>query len=214
MELRIRTAGQSRMPEPHEAPGVAARADDQRPLTRAEFTAVVERHDREVLAFLRSLVGDAEHARDLLQDTFYDAWRAAKRGAAPLVAPVSQPDVRRWLFHAAYCRAISARRRGRLIRWESLDDPTRDEVPLTGQLAAFEDQVAEAEVVSAALQQLAPEDAACLLLTVVQGFTATEAAEIMGASSAAVAKRVSRAKRRLLTAYLAQNAEHGKGEPA
>jgi DNA-directed RNA polymerase specialized sigma24 family protein len=43
------------------------------------------------------------------------------------------------------------------------------------------------------------------LLIIVQGFTAAEAGQIIGASPQAVAKRLSRAKQRLRDAYLAQN---------
>ena len=211
MELGIIASRAARMREPSadEADGASRQA-----LARADFTGIVERHEHELLAFLRGLVSEAEPARDLLQDTFYDAWRAARRGAEPFLLPLRQADVRRWLFHAAYCRAISARRHGRVLRWESLDQREPDDYAVYGALTAFEDQVAEADALAAALKGLAPEDVACLLLIVVQGFTAGEAADIMGASTAAVAKRVARAKRRLLNAYLAQNAEPGKGGPA
>jgi RNA polymerase sigma-70 factor, ECF subfamily len=208
MDLGISASRAARMREAN------ADGEVRHPLARADFTSIVERHERELLAFLRGLVSEAELARDLLQDTFYDAWRTAKRGAEPFALPLRQPDVRRWLFHAAYCRAISARRHGRVLRWESLDQGDPDAYAVYGELVAFEDQVAEADALGAALKGLAPEDVACLLLIVVQGFTAAEAADIMGASTAAVAKRVARAKRRLLNAYLAQNAEHGKGGPA
>ncbi len=173
-------------------------------LSFAEFTALVERHQRELYVFLRGIVAHEEQARDLLQDTFYDAWRAAKRGAAPLVEGGAREEVRRWLFHAAYCRAISLLRRRRLIRWVSLDARVAMEDEALSSLVSFEDQLIEDETMRAALRDLAPRDATCLLLIVVQGFTAVEAAEIIGDSPQAVAKRLSRAKRRLLDAYLAQ----------
>ena len=50
-----------------------------------------------------------------------------------------------------------------------------------------------------------------LLLMVVQGFTAQEAAAIIGASATAMGKRIGRAKSRLLSAYLAQNASNPGG---
>jgi RNA polymerase sigma-70 factor (ECF subfamily) len=182
------------------------------PLTFADFTELVERLERELYGFLRGMVRDAEQARDLLQDTFFDAWRAVKREAPPFDSPRKPDEQRRWLYHTAYCRAISALRRHRLIRWESLHQ-TEAALEAAGALtlANFEDAVVESEAVSAALADLSPEDSACLLLTVVRGFTAVEAAEILGASSQAVARRVSRAKRRLLTVYLAQNGEAEKG---
>jgi RNA polymerase sigma-70 factor (ECF subfamily) len=180
-------------------------------LAAPSFPDLVERHERELLRFLGGIVSDAEQARDLLQDTFYDAWRAAQRGAAPFVPASAPEEVRRWLFHAAYCRAMSALRRRRLIRWVSLD---RAETPgLDGieAVVSFEDQVAENEALGKALADLAPEDVACLLLIVVQGFTAAEAGQVIGASPQAVAKRIARAKRRLLNAYLAGNARQEGG---
>ena len=61
------------------------------------------------------------------------------------------------------------------------------------------------QAVRAALAVLTPADAACLLLMVVQGFTAMETAQVIGATPQAVAKRFARAKQRLRAAYLAQN---------
>jgi RNA polymerase sigma-70 factor (ECF subfamily) len=187
------------MPEPNQvAP--------PRLLSLAEFTPLVERYQRELYQFLLGLVAQPEQARDLLQDTFYDAWRAAKRGAAPLVVGGAQEEIRRWLFHAAHCRAISALRRRRLIRWESLDERIAIDDEALGSLSSFEDQVAEHAALHAALSDLAPKDASCLLLMVVRGFTAADAAGILGDSPQAISKRLSRAKRRLLDAYLAHEA--------
>jgi RNA polymerase sigma factor (sigma-70 family) len=175
-------------------------------LSLAEFTALIERHQGELFGFLRSLVQHQEQASDLLQDTFIDAWRAAQQGQAPLVPGAAREGVRRWLFRAAYCQAISALRRRQLIRWESLDAPGAVQWEALSSLASFEDQVVESAAMQAALADLATRDVTCLLLHVVEGFTAAEAAEIMGDSPQAVAKRITRAKHRLLTAYLAHEA--------
>ncbi len=187
------------MPKPN-------RIGPSEPLAFAEFTALVERHQRELFVFLSGLVAHQEQARDLLQDTFFDAWRAAQRGRAPLIAGSAPEEIRRWLFHTAYCRAISALRRLRLIRWESLDERVAIEDEALGSLVSFEDQIAEHAALQAALGDLSPKDVSCLLLIVVQGFTAAEAAQILGDSPQAIARRLSRAKRRLLHAYLAQEA--------
>src|SRR5579871_2776738 len=180
--------------------------EPSRPLSLVEFSPLVERYQRELYVFLRGLVTHPEQARDLLQDTFCDAWRAARRGAAPLVVGGAHEEIRRWLCHAAYCRAISVLRRRRLIRWESLDERMAIDDEALGNLSSFEDQVAEHDALYAALGDLTPRDASCLLLMVVQGFTAAETAQILGDSPQAIAKRLSRAKRRLLDAYLAHEA--------
>jgi RNA polymerase sigma factor (sigma-70 family) len=171
----------------------------------SEFSDLMARCQRPLYAFLRGIAADDETARDLMQDTFCAAWQLAQRGAPPFTsAPGGQDGVRRWLFHAAYNRAISVVRRRRLISWRSLDpsdagDPTPN-LPAPG----FEEQIAEALVMRDALCALAPSDAAILLLIAVQDFTAAEVGQIVGASPQAVAKRFARAKRRLRDAYLAQ----------
>ncbi len=178
---------------------------------QVDFTAIVERHERDLYIFLRGIVGHAEQARDLLQDTFYDAWRAANRRAPPFQPGYPQTDVRRWLYHAAYCRAVSALRRRKLLRWESLDQVSVPEVDALLHTDDFEEHIAEHEALAVALKELSTTDAACLLLIVVHGFTAAEAGRVLDASPQAVAKRLSRAKQRLLALYLAHNpASEGK----
>lgn len=170
------------------------------------FSALARRYTQPLHLFLCGLVHDPELARDLLQDTFIAAWGAAQQGIPPLVADGDEAAIRRWLYRVAYRRAVDSLRRRRLIHWTSLHDLLeREELP-DATTYVFEDLVAENEAMQRALAALNPEDAACLLLMVVQGFTAQEAATIIGSSAAAMGKRFGRAKRRLLTAYLAQNA--------
>lgn len=169
------------------------------------FSRVVERHQQGLYAFLRGMVAHDEQARDLVQDTFHTAWRAAQHGTPPFAPDRTDDDIRRWLYHAAYCRGVSALRRRRLIRWESLEVFGGAEPP--SARVSFEDRIAEGEALRAALARLSPQDAACLLLRVVQGFSAAEVAQIVGASAEVVTKRLSRAKQRLRAAYLAGMAE-------
>src|SRR5579871_3002767 len=185
----------------------------------ADFTAIVREYERSLGVFLTEMLDDAERAREVLQDTFCDAWKAFQRGVAPFIASKGNAGnagatdgVRRWLFHVAYHRAISALRRKRLIRWESLE---RDHAPDLFALPdtwSFEDALAEHDLLNDALAHLSPEDVACLLLTIVQGFTAAETAQIMKASPQAVAKRISRARRRLMNAYLNEYARMQEDE--
>jgi predicted RNA polymerase sigma factor len=65
--------------------------------------------------------------------------------------------------------------------------------------------VVEGDALRTALARLTPQDAACLLLRVVQGFSASEVGAIVGASAETVTKRLSRARQRLRGAYLAVN---------
>lgn len=164
-----------------------------------------------LIGFVYGMVGDREQARDIVQDVFVDAWRRASRSASPFTHIEDEPGARRWLFHVAYCKAITVNRRARVIRWEPLDmsaqsppEPYFDQHP-------FEDRVVEGEVLRQALLALSAEDAACVLLSVVQAMPSSEIAQILDISIEAAKKRVTRAKQRLRAAYFAQenpNEEH------
>jgi RNA polymerase sigma-70 factor, ECF subfamily len=172
----------------------------------AAFAALMDDCQRPLYAFLRRLLDDDEAARDTMQDTFCAAWQLAQCGTPPFdAAPVAADVLRRWLFHAAYNRAVSHLRRRRLITWRSLDIDANwagEELVAPG---GFEEQVVQTQAVRAALASLTPQEVACLLLLAVHRFTAAEAGQIVGASPAAIAKRYARAKQRLRAIYLAQN---------
>jgi RNA polymerase sigma-70 factor (ECF subfamily) len=195
-------------------------------LSLAAFSAAVDEWQAARFAFLHGLLGDAEQARDLTQDTFHDAWRATQTISPPWTAAHDDDERRRWLFHTAYCRAISQLRRRQVIRWASLDWAslaTHDAATNGGAAAratcasladdsdAFEQRVAEADALRAALARLSPDDVACLLLRVAQGFSAAEVAAMLGTTTEAAAQRLSRARRRLRAVYLAQNPPDGDG---
>jgi RNA polymerase sigma-70 factor (ECF subfamily) len=185
---------------------VADRAGDGEAVREA-FSSLVAQHERDLFLFLRGMVGQPEQARDLLQDTYSDAWRAIQRGAPPFVESGTDQERRRWLFHAAYCRAVSALRHRRVITWEPLDTAQFIPDAAVGDMA---ERLVEQEIVRQALLTLSREDVASLVLTIVHGFTAQESAEVIGSSAGAVAKRVSRAKQRLLAAYLALSEENDR----
>lgn len=182
-------------------------SDARLPISPAEFTAVLDQHQEALYRFLWGLVSDVEQARDLLQDTFHDAWRLARRNEPPFLAGGSQDEMRYWLFRVAYYKAISALRRRRLIRWESLEESHERDPEVFSAALTFENEVAEREALRAALERLAPQDVACLFLRLVQGFTPSEIGQIVDASSAQISKRLARAKQRLRTAYLAQESQ-------
>ncbi|HEX8036199.1 MAG TPA: sigma-70 family RNA polymerase sigma factor [Ktedonobacterales bacterium] len=174
------------------------------PLSSASFADSLSHLQGALIGFVCGLVGDAEQARDVVQDAFVDAWRANQRGVPPFVEGADENDIRRWLFQAAYHRTISVLRRRRVIAWESLDLLEPREPDGLYEPAPFEDLVAEGELLREVLGSLGPKDSACLLLNVVQGFTAQEIAHMVNIEPEAAKKRVSRAKQRLRNAYFAQ----------
>lgn len=171
----------------------------------ADFTTFLDSCQRPLHTFLRGLVSDDEQARDLMQDAFCDAWKLAQRGQAPFTGPERVNEQRRWLFHAAYNRAISALRRRKLIRWFSLEQTEGIDLDISQHASSFEDQFIESEAVRVALAGLSAEDRSHLLLIIVYGFTTAEAGRIIGVSTQAMARRFARARKRFRDVYLARN---------
>ncbi|HLY30762.1 MAG TPA: sigma-70 family RNA polymerase sigma factor, partial [Ktedonobacterales bacterium] len=182
-------------------PDIHTAASASLPLSPAGFTALVYQWEGALYGFLCGLIGNTEQAHDLTQDVFQDAWRVTQRGETPFTQGTPQEVMRRWLFQAAYHRAISAMRRRRRIHWESLEESNEREPELFVAPATFEDEVAEREALQAALARLAPQDVACLLLRIAHGFSAAETGEIVGASPQSIDTRLARAKRRLRAVY-------------
>jgi RNA polymerase sigma factor (sigma-70 family) len=176
------------------------------PASTAAFAALLQQTQQPLYGYLRGLLADAEQARDVRQDVFCDAWRVAQKGAPPFDEDSDEQAKRRWLFQVAHHKAVSALRRRKLIRWESLDMPGAREQEETQAAGSFEEQIAEGEAVRAALASLSMDEASCLLLNIVQGFTSAEIAQIIGISPEASKKRLSRARQRLRAAYFAQDA--------
>ena len=171
----------------------------------ADFTTFLDSCQRPLYTFLRGLVSDDEQARDLMQDAFCDAWKLAQREQAPFTGPERVNEQRRWLFHAAYNRAISVLRRRKLIRWFSLEQTEGIELDLPQRAGSFEDRFIESDAVRVALAALSAEDRANLLLIVVYGFTTAEAGRIIGVSTQAMTRRFARARKRFREIYLARN---------
>lgn len=179
-------------------------AQPDAPLPLVAFTALVDRQQHALDTFLQHLLGNAEEASDVLQDTLYDAWRAAQAGKKPFVATSDEDQMRRWLFQVAYHKGIDVLRRHRLLRCELLDRLIRwAGEPVNGG-PSFEEQVLEGETLRAALARLSPQDRSCFLLCEAHELSAAEVGQIVGASPTVVRKRLSRAKQRLRALYQAQ----------
>ena len=166
------------------------------------FAALVRRYEQRIQVYLRQMVGDADLASDLTQETFLAAYQALPRWQPPPDGSTRTADLLApWLYRIATNRAIS------LLRSHS----ARARLHPSGQLsttgipgtAALEDAVIGRELLRAALRTLDEDDAACLVLHYVAGERYGEIAARLGISSEAVRKRVGRALTALRTAYAA-----------
>jgi RNA polymerase sigma-70 factor, ECF subfamily len=174
----------------------AIRAGDE-----AAFGRAVGRHQRELQVHCYRMLGSFEEARDLTQETFLRAWtgRSTFRGDASL---------RAWLYRIATnaCLDFLAKHPreplgsdGPAVRVPWLQPYPDDGIPDLVAADPTPDSVAVAnETVElaflAALQHLGPKERAVLILRDVLGWSAPEAAEVLGASVGAVTSRLQRAR--------------------
>lgn len=136
--------------------------------------------------FLAQMVDDRGLAEDLLQDSFYEAFRCRDQ-----LKQVENPEA--WLFGIARNRALAALRRRRRLRGaleRLIQRPApgeRDDL----ELLALRDLLQ---------RHLEPEDRELLLLRYLHGFDAMELAAMTGRTPEAIRQRLARAKTRLIRA--------------
>lgn len=159
-------------------------APEQAELDRV-FETLYDRHRAAVHSFLYGLTRSRDDADDLTQETFVKAYRALPRTDLAQLNPVA------WLHRIAYNAAMDLFRRRRLIAWLPLaawqaDAPRQAAVELP--------DLDQEEAVRQVLQQLPPDQRACLLLRDQQGYSYAEIARITGASLGAVRMRILRGR--------------------
>jgi RNA polymerase sigma-70 factor (ECF subfamily) len=176
------------------------------------FSSLTERYRRELLVHCYRMVGSLQDAEDLVQETFLRAWRARSGFEG-------RSSLRAWLYRIATNVCLDAikrsQRRVRVVDAPSMSDrpPSFDEVPWLQPFPdhLLEDAVAggaepESAVVAketielaflAAIQHLPPRPRAVLILRDVLGWSASETAEALDGSVAAVNSALQRARGRL-----------------
>ena len=165
------------------------------PGDHAGFAALVAAHDDGLRALTYHLLGSSQAMDDVLQEVYVKAYRglAAFRGEA---------SVGTWLHRIAYTTCIDHLRRAR-----EADPITAETLERVAAADAPQDELALREQLRAALAALPPEQRVAVLLVLREGFSYTDAAQIMGVPRGTVASRVA-AARSTLMASLAP-ASHG-----
>jgi len=192
-----------------------------------DFTSLTGRFRGELLAHCYRMLGSAEEAEDLVQETYLRAWRSFDGFEG-------RSSVRTWLYRIATNVCLTAiERRGRRPLPSGLGGPAEDpqtqlvtglEVPwlqpLPDALLAGEREDPAAAAASrtgirlafvAALQHLSARERAVLILRDVLEFPAAEAADLLGTTTTAVNSGLRRARDQLAQA---QPAEDRLAEPA
>ena len=186
-----------------------------------DFTSLTGQFRDELLAHCYRMLGSAEEAEDLVQETYLRAWRSFDGFEG-------RSSVRTWLYRIATNVCLTAiERRGRRPLPSGLGGPaegpeaqlvTAPEVPwlqpFPDTLLAGEHEDPAAITVSrtgirlafvAALQYLSARERAVLILRDVLEFPAAEAADLLGTTTTAVNSGLRRARAQLAQALPAED---------
>jgi RNA polymerase sigma-70 factor (ECF subfamily) len=173
------------------------------------FRELTEPYRRELQVHIYRIVGSAQDAEDLVQETLLAAWRGLEQFEG-------RASIRAWLYRIATNRSLDALRASRrrpedLQRMTQAPEPTRREEPIwlepypdvllegvpddtPGPEARYEAKEAIALAFIAGLQHLPPQQRAVLVLRDVLGFRAAEVAEMLDTSEASVHSQLRRTR--------------------
>ncbi|MBV8712444.1 MAG: RNA polymerase subunit sigma-70 [Solirubrobacterales bacterium] len=173
------------------------------------FRELTDHYRRELQLHAYRILGSAQDAEDLLQETLLAAWRGLEQFEG-------RASVRTWLYRIATNRSLDALRASRrrpeeLPRMTEVPEPTRraepvwlepypdvlfegipDEAP--GPEARYETKEAIALAFIVGLQHLPPQQRVVLVLRDVLGFRAAEVAEMLETSEPSVNGLLRRAR--------------------
>ncbi|GAA5152591.1 RNA polymerase subunit sigma-70 [Nocardioides marinquilinus] len=163
-----------------------------------EFTALAQRHRRELHVHCYRMLGSFEDAEDAVQETMLRAWRRRETFEG-------RSTLRAWLYRIATnaCLDLLAKRRpkaatGGEVTWlQPYPDALLDELPADGadepEAVAVARETIELAYV-AAVQHLAPRPRAVLVLRDVLGWPAKDVADLLGDSVNSVNSALQRAR--------------------
>lgn len=166
----------------------AARKGDSR-----AYAALVDAHQQAIRGFLRRFAGHWADADDLAQEAFVIAWAKLSRFEG-------RSSFRSWVSGIGFRIARDAKRthsRAQVRESDWLSDQNNVE----GDTAPIEDRIA----VQRAMLELTDEQRAAVALCLGEGFSHTEAAEILRMPLGTLKSHISRGRERLLRALEAQD---------
>src|SRR5258708_31905981 len=190
-----------RGPEGSGSAGESARPPQAlaRPNALRDFEQFFREHEPRVSGYLYRMLGDAQSAGDVSQETFFRAWQ---RFAT--LQTYDKPGA--WLLRVATNLALQQlrgrrRRAGAMEAPEHLDERFEPSESDPGRRFALRD------LVRATLLELPPKPRALLVLREAYGFTAEEAAEALGMSLGAAKVALWRARAQFRAAYLRKDGQ-------
>jgi RNA polymerase sigma-70 factor (ECF subfamily) len=153
---------------------------------RAAFDELVDTHQERLMYYVHRLVGDAHHARDVLQEIWLDVFRT--------LGKLQSPDAFRvWMYRIAHNRAVSHLRRRKL---DSEAHERLAEAACEGDVSELE-LLENAELVHAALARLSVVHREVMTLRFLEDMNVAEIARVMDCSEGTAKSRLHYAKNAL-----------------
>ena len=168
----------------------------------AAFEALIRQHQRMIYSLTYRMTGSAADAEDLTQETFLRAWRQI--GSYRAACKFST-----WLYRIAINACLNWRERETLrVEVQAGWAETNGAPELAGESALARNETGRN--VHAALLKLPAKQRAAVMLTLYDGLSHAEAAEVLGCSETTVSWRMFAARRKLQR-WLAAGGE-GRGK--
>lgn len=157
---------------------------------QAAFEAIVQRYERQIFAFIVRMMGDADDAYDLTQDSSLKAYRALGRTSDDL-------NLSAWLHRIASNACLDVLRRRQRVRWLPWEGPRHDHLLLGGPADDPERVALSQETrvcVQRVLDRMTPRHRLALLLREVEGLGCAEIGQVLHLSRSAARSALYRAR--------------------
>ena len=148
------------------------------------FEAIVRQTSARLVRVAARVIGDLAEAEDVVQESYINAYQALTQGQFD-----ARSHLLTWLRRIVTNRAIDAIRSRR--RRPSLDD---SKIETGGDGAMHTESRMALSEIEDWMNALVPEQRAALVLSVFEGMSNAEVAQIMGCSEGAVEQRLVRAR--------------------
>jgi RNA polymerase sigma-70 factor (ECF subfamily) len=161
------------------------------------FSDIVEYYHALIHRYLYRLTGDYELTRDLVQDTFIQAYENMKKTD-------SEISLKPWLYTIAENNVRRHYRRKKLVTFIHFSGSGRANIPGSD----WTDESNRSLAIKEAMLKVPYKNRVCLVLHFVEGFKYREIAETLGISREAVRKRVTRGSLEFRKHYSGEGVEN------
>lgn len=156
---------------------------------RRAMKELYERHQAGLFRFVRSRLGDAYEAADVMQETFLEVWKSATRFQG-------KSSVKTWLYGIARNKAVDrVRRAQRTSLRDTVDETVEDDSP---SAQAVMEAASDAARVKACLEKLPEVQRNAVRLTFYEDLSYPEASEVEGVPVGTIKTRIFHAKKLLM----------------